>query len=143
MSGGTQVLEAEVLKHVRLALSKLGSIMFRQNVGQAWAAKSGKVIVKGTSVFIEDAMPVTMGLFKGSGDLIGWMPMFVTQEMVGKQVAVFTSIEVKRTTGGRTSKEQKNWVQVVKGWGGIAGIANSAEAAEKIVTTYREGLNCG
>jgi hypothetical protein len=44
--------------------------------------------------------------------------------MVGQQVAVFTSIEVKSATG-RLGPEQQQWLEAVQAAGGIAGVARS------------------
>jgi hypothetical protein len=57
--------------------------------------------------------PVSFGLCKGSADLIGWTTRTITADMVGQQVAVFTSIEVKALTG-RLRPEQKLWLEVSK-----------------------------
>jgi hypothetical protein len=52
--------------------------------------------------------------------------------MVGKQAAVFLSVEVKgeRT---RVTPEQENWAAFVKKCGGKAVIARSLQDAEKIL----------
>jgi hypothetical protein len=71
----------------------------------------------------------TFGLCPGSADLIGWRALTITQDHVGKTVAVFLSIEVK-TNKGKPSAEQLRWQKVVKQHGGIAMIARSAEEAE-------------
>jgi hypothetical protein len=76
---------------------------------------------------------VSFGLAKGSADLIGWTIRTVTQEMVGTQVAVFTSIEVKTPTG-RVNPEQQQWLDAVQTAGGIAGVARSVEDALRITT---------
>jgi hypothetical protein len=44
--------------------------------------------------------------------------------MVGQQLAVFTSIEVKTPTG-RLAPLQANWLDAVQNAGGIAGVARS------------------
>lgn len=75
---------------------------------------------------------VRFGLAKGSGDLIGWHSLIVTEEMVGKRIALFLSIEVKAPRG-LTSKEQKIWEQIVNESGGIALVARSPEDVEKIL----------
>jgi len=75
---------------------------------------------------------VRFGLAKGSGDLIGWHSLIVTEEMVGKRIALFLSIEVKAPKG-LTSKEQKIWEQIVNESGGIALVARSPEDVEKIL----------
>ena len=75
------------------------------------------------------------GLCKGSADLIGWKQVTVTPEMVGQQVAVFTSIEVKTPTG-RIRPEQQQWLDTVQAAGGIAGVARSVEDALRIMTAH-------
>jgi len=52
--------------------------------------------------------------------------------MVGQEIAVYLSIEVKGEHG-RATKEQKQWLEIVKKAGGLAGIAKSVEDAEKII----------
>ena len=52
--------------------------------------------------------------------------------MVGQQVAVFTSIEVKALTG-RLRPEQRQWLEVVAVAGGIAGVARSVADAEALL----------
>jgi hypothetical protein len=75
--------------------------------------------------------PVSFGLAKGSADLIGWRTVTITPEMVGQQVAVFTSIEVKTSTG-RVKPEQQQWLDAVQAAGGIAGVARSVEDAQAL-----------
>ena len=77
--------------------------------------------------------PVSFGLCKGSADLIGWRTVTITPEMVGQQVAVFTSIEVKTATG-RLRPEQQQWLDAVQSAGGIAGVARSVEDAEALLS---------
>ena len=72
------------------------------------------------------------GLARGSADLIGWRTITITPEMVGKQLAVFTSIEVKTPTG-RIRPEQQAWLDTVQTAGGIAGIARSIRDANEIL----------
>ena len=129
------MLEANVLKLVMLELSKLGSTVFRQNVGQAWA---GKKIIKGpnNTVIIEGPMPITMGLTSGSSDLIGWTPVEITAAMVGAKVAVFTAIECKRSSGGKTTIKQNHFIRRVKQAGGIAGVASSPDDAAAILRQW-------
>jgi dihydroxyacid dehydratase/phosphogluconate dehydratase len=58
--------------------------------------------------------------------------------MVGTQVAVFTSIEVKTPTG-RVKPEQQQWLEVVQAAGGIAGVARSVEEANALLINE---MNC-
>jgi hypothetical protein len=85
-------------------------------------------------------VPVRYGLQPGSSDLIGWRTVTITPEMVGQQVAVFTSIEVKTPTG-RVKPEQQQWLDAVQAAGGIAGVARSVEDAQAL-TAEPDGVPC-
>ena len=110
--------EQTIQQRIRLALSRGPDRLFRNNTG---------------TLRDQHGRPVTFGLAKGSADLIGWTTRTITPDMVGQQVAVFTSIEVKTPTG-RISPEQQAWLQAVQAAGGIAGIARSVEDAEGLTT---------
>ena len=112
--------ESHVLPEIRLALSRVGAVLFRNNQGLAWYGERRD-------------QPVKYGLGTGTGDLIGWTPVVVTQDMVGKTLPVFTNIEVKRPVGGRPRPEQKNFDEVVRRAGGLSGFARSVEDALAIV----------
>ena len=75
------------------------------------------------------------GLARGSADLIGYRSITITPDMVGQQVAVFASIEVKTPTG-RIRPEQQAWLETIQAAGGIAGVARSVEDALRIVTAH-------
>jgi hypothetical protein len=83
-------------------------------------------------------VPVRYGLQPGSSDLIGWRTVTITPEMVGQQVAVFTSIEVKTPTG-RLRPEQQQWLDAVQVAGGIAGVARSVSDAEALLRDLAQG----
>lgn len=66
---------------------------------------------------------VRYGLANGSSDVIGWTTVRVTPEMVGRDVAIFTAIELKR--GKDTlSEDQINFGRAVIAGGGIAMVAS-------------------
>lgn len=79
-----------------------------------------------------------------SGDYIGLTPITITQEMVGKQVAVFTSIETKkagfkvRQSYPKSSREfaQKTWIDFVLNLGGIAGFASDEKQLDTIFENF-------
>jgi len=121
-----------------------GVVLFRANSGKAWLGSGAPAWLKDGSVVLQGARPVALGLalangapVVGQGDLLGWRTITITPDMVGCRVAVFLSVECKRTAGGRTSKDQAHWMQQVVKAGGIAGVANSPEAAKKIIQEYR------
>lgn len=91
--------------------------LFRNNVG-LFETKGGHL--------------VKTGLCAGSSDLIGFSSKIVTQDMVGKKIAIFTAIEVK-TKKGRSSKDQMNFISAVKNFGGIAGVARSKEDLKELL----------
>jgi hypothetical protein len=112
--------ETDLQQRIRLALGTQHDLrLFRNQVGQLPDPRTGR--------------PVQFGLARGSADLIGWRTVTITPDMVGQRVAVFTSIEVKTTTG-RLTPAQHNWLGVVRGAGGIAGVARSVEDALRIMT---------
>jgi dihydroxyacid dehydratase/phosphogluconate dehydratase len=82
---------------------------------------------------------VQFGLARGSADLIGYRTITITPDMVGQQVAVFTSIEVKTPTG-RIRPEQRAWMETVQAAGGIAGVARSVEDAKALLAAQPDGV---
>lgn len=111
--------ETTLQQQIRLAVGTRSDLrLFRNSVGSLPDARTGRL--------------VTFGLAKGSADLIGWRTVVVTPEMVGQRIAVFTSIEVKTTTG-RLTPAQHAWLGVVRGAGGIAGVARSVADAHAIL----------
>lgn len=131
--------ETNIGKIIHVALSKLGARLFRNNVALAWAGnktihiKSNKIIeLKPGDVVIRGARPIHAGLCEGSSDYVGYYPIKITPDMVGKTVSVFTACEIK-TKHGTASKYQKIFINNVKQSGGIAFIARSeTEAVEEL-----------
>ena len=104
---------------IMLALSDAGCTIWRNETSGAWV---GKVIYKtGNQVTLTNARMLSFGLAKGSSDIIGLSP-------TGR----FMAIEVK-TKSGRTSTDQRNFLQAVSKSGGIAGIVNSIEQALQLI----------
>jgi hypothetical protein len=112
--------EAAIQQQVRLALSRAGAAMFRNNIG-AYTDQAGRVIKYGVCN-------------PGGSDLIGWTPVVVTPAMVGTTVAVFTAVEVK-TPSGRPTSQQLNFIDQVIRAGGYAGIARAPGDVGAILQT--------
>lgn len=137
--------ESTTQRAIWLASAALsGVVLFRVNSGRAWLGSGQPQRLRDGSVVIPGARPVALGLALASGDpvvgqsdLLGWRTITITPEMVGAQVAVLVALECKRTTGGRTSADQARFIDTVRRAGGIAGVANSPEAATEIVNSYR------
>jgi hypothetical protein len=115
--------EQTIQQHIRLACSTSNCRLFRNNTGTLKDA---------------NGRPVQFGLCKGSADLIGWRTVTITPEMVGQQIAVFTSIEVKAATG-RLRPEQRQWLDAVQAAGGVAGVARSVADAQQLLTRVYNG----
>lgn len=114
--------ETNLMHKIMLSVSTLPGIrIFRNNVGVARYGEYCKKCKFATQW-------VKYGLFEGSSDLIGWKTIQVTPDMVGKNIAVFTAIEIK-TKSGSPTKEQINFIEVVKKSGGISGIVRDEKEA--------------
>lgn len=121
MDRGAPKSEEAVQAEVRLSAVKRGVQLWRNNVG---------VLVDATG------RPVRYGLANDSkalnskiksGDLIGWRPVFITPEMVGKVLAQFVSIECKsQKKHARIEKAQTAWAELVRKNGGLALILDRA-----------------
>tara|TARA_R100000231_G_scaffold118882_1_gene89006 strand:+ start:1731 stop:2075 length:345 start_codon:yes stop_codon:yes gene_type:complete len=108
--------EAYVQNKIRLAVGVGEVRLFRNNTG-ALLDQSGRL--------------VKFGLCKGSSDLIGFKTITITPDMVGSKVAVFSAIEVKDK--GKTTVNQRNFINVINKSGGLAGIARNVTEAKKIL----------
>ena len=111
--------EQSIQQQIRLQCSRGPVRLHRNNTG---------------TLLDRNGRPVQFGLAKGSADLIGWTTRTITADMVGQQVAVFTSIEVKSATG-RLRPDQRQWMEAVQTAGGIAGVARSVDDANELLIT--------
>ena len=107
--------------------------IFRNNTGMGWI---GQVVSKTpTTITLKNPRPLHAGLCTGSSDLIGWKSVVITPDMVGKTIAAFTAVEVK-TSSGRATADQLNFIEQVRKAGGIAGIVRSPEEARNFLESY-------
>ena len=129
--------ESKIQTDIRDKLSNGRVRLFRNNVGQglminhkrSFAAQA--IITKVIDLVRSlggHAQRIKFGLAVGSGDLIGYRRVTITPEMVGRDVAVFLSCEVK-TEKGAIREEQFRWAAHINSVGGIAVIARSLDAA--------------
>ena len=112
--------EKDVERTLILHASKCGSTVFKNNVGM-YTDQRGNVI--------------RYGLCTGSSDLIGWTPVTITEDMVGKKIAVFTAIEVKLNNNGKykATDLQKAFISAVNNAGGFAGVADCNKDLEDLI----------
>jgi len=108
--------EAYVQNKIRLAVGSGNVRLFRNNTG-ALMDQQGRL--------------VKFGLCKGSSDLIGFKTITITPDMVGSKVAVFSAIEVKDK--GKTTVDQRNFINIISKSGGLAGVARDIKDAKKIL----------
>lgn len=109
--------ETTLVRELLLHAGTLGARWFRNNVGTLRDARGGYV---------------RYGLCVGSSDVVGFTPVVVTPEMVGRTLAVFTAFECKvgRNT---TTVEQGAFLSVVKAAGGIAAVVRRLADADAAV----------
>ena len=120
-------IENRITRLLQLDASREGGRLFRNHVGTAW---HGRVIDdrrdgKHRIITLCDARQVTHGLAPGSSDVIGWKPVVITPDMVGKRVAVFRAVEVK-SADGRLRDKQRQFLAVIAEAGGVAEVAREA-----------------
>jgi hypothetical protein len=138
--------ESTVLRQVWLALGSRCRL-FRVNTGKAWVCHGEpRYLRDGSVVLPPGSRPVPLGLsypngdpVSGTPDLVGWSPVVVTADMVGRTLPVFTGVEVKASSGGRRREAQINFVEQLIKSGGIAGFASSADRAHEIIDAWQRG----
>lgn len=130
-------LEATVANRLLAVISTVRSKIFRSNSGKAWLSGAGPArrLTDG-SVLVPAARPVGLGLALANGDTVpglsdytGWTIKTIPPEWVGREIAVYTAIETKRSKGGKVSDNQSHYLGQVHADGGIAVAANSPEVA--------------
>lgn len=126
---------SDLVANIRLAIGKSAphARMFLNPVGEGWA---GQVQHRDSGVVtLCPARRITFGLAPGSADLVGWTTVTITPDMVGRQIAVFTSGEVK-PAGSASPKfepEQPRWLAAVQAAGGFADVLRSKDDALRLV----------
>lgn len=138
--------ENSVQRRIWLAMGRV-STLFRCNTGTAWVGAGKPSRRTDGSVLLPAARPVALGLsfpdgkpVTGTHDLIGWTTIEITPQMVGKSLAVFTSIEAKNSDGGRKREDQIKFMHNLARAGGISGFASSPEEAEAVLQHWLENM---
>lgn len=130
--------EHAIQNEIRNALAGK-ALIFRANVGTGWqgrgkpfkADKTMQVLLQRGDVVLRQARTFSTGLPAGFSDLFGLTKVTITQDMVGKDVAVFVALEVKDKA--KATEEQSSFVKAVNDNGGRAGVVRSPEDAVRIV----------
>lgn len=107
--------EAELYDQIRLAASRMGCRLFRNNVGVFRTADKAQRFTRS-------------GLGKGSSDLVGWRKISVG----GQTVSQFVALEAK-TRKGRIRQDQRLFLECVQREGGLAGVVRSVQEAEELL----------
>jgi hypothetical protein len=115
--------EADFMRRCLKRATDMGARLFRNNVGRAWVGSEAIRMPNGEDILLRKARPFKAGM-AGMSDLIGWVPVTITPDMVGKTIAVYAAVETK-TARGRATKEQSMFISVVSAAGGRAGVARS------------------
>lgn len=138
--------ETQILNRIRVEASKLSARLFRNNLFMGYAGKlqafCEPTMVKAEpgDLLIRQARVIHSGFPKGSSDLIGFTPMTITEDMVGKRLAIFTACEVKTSTG-KATKKQIEFINFVNDSGGIGFVANTIEKARHIFENPKKFFN--
>lgn len=136
----TKLSPSNQSRQTQLTITALGGRGWRQQVGLSWMAspqdtlkpnKPLTVILRPGDVLLRNARPLKTGTV-GMCDNGGFVPVVVTPEMVGQTVAISLWIEDKSGTG-RTSPEQKAFIQMVRRFGGRAGVSRGDEDTRRII----------
>lgn len=128
------MLESESQQEIQKEAAKFGLVLMRNNSG---------------SLKDETGRPVRYGLGNvskeqndriKSSDLIGCLPVTITQDMVGHTIGVFVAVECKREgwkfKGDKRETAQKNFIEFILNKGGIAFFAESVDTFKKELKKY-------
>lgn len=128
--------ESNIFKACQIRASKLGARLWRQQSGQGWIGRAivikeiDRVDVFPGDVVIRKARVFNAG-FPGISDGGGYCMVTVTPEMVGQSLPVVLQVETK--ADGAVTDEQRKFIKHIRGVGGRAGIARSADDVDRIV----------
>lgn len=132
--------EGYSMQEVRSRASDWKGRLYRNNSG-VLKDQSGRPVRFG----LGNESPKINKIYK-TGDYVGWFPVTITPEMVGKTIAVFANIEVKavgftvKLDYNPKSREyaQNNFNQLVISHGGIAGFAYDWQSVDILVNQFYE-----
>lgn len=116
--------EAKTQAEIRLEARKHRCRLFRNSKGVFYTKDLQRQIEAGL-------------IAPGSSDLIGWTEVEITPDMVGKSVAVFTALEVKKRLAKKFehcgTEDQRNFIEQVRKAGGIGEFCDDANNLKKLL----------
>lgn len=123
--------ESAVTSHIRLDAAQQGVLLLRNNSG-AFTDEYGNFVRYGLGSFNPEKDK------KASSDYIGITPIFITPEMIGRVLGVFTAVEMKPDNwkflpSDKRALYQRNFHDIVKQNGGFAGFARNIEEFRRII----------
>lgn len=118
---GRRADETTLVHQLLVRASQLGARLFRNNVGRLQDRR-------GTWV--------AYGLAPGSPDLVGWIPVTITPDMVGTRVAVFLGVEAKTPTG-TLSDEQRAFLRALGASGAVSGVVRCEADLDMLLAQWR------
>jgi hypothetical protein len=121
--------EKKLAKSRLLKAARAGEYLFRCNSGSAW---NGKFISNVRGVLKLGMASVIKLLPPGTPDFCGFKPVVITQDMVGKKVAVFLCEEHKATKSDRMREAQMKAKAVIVNAGGIHRVVRHDETVEEV-----------
>ncbi len=110
-------------------------------IGEAnreWASLKGGVLRKnprGLAGYLPPGMPVGLA-FPLILDEIGYLPVVITPDMIGRKVAVLLVVEDKTKTGV-VEDHQQEAIDVLREAGAIVGVSRSVEDSERLLAEWR------
>lgn len=122
--------EAAVASHIRLEAARRNVLLWRNNSG-GFYDQTGRFVRYGLGNFTEkDGIK--------SSDYIGPTPVFITPQMVGTVLGVFTVVETKPSDWKFDSNDkhclaQQKFIDIVQSVGGYGGFAQSVEDFKRII----------
>ncbi len=130
--------EGHATDAVKSRLSDWKCRMFRNNTG-GMMNPSGAYVAFGLGHTSKKSLETYR-----SGDQVGFTPVTITPEMVGKTLPVFTNIEIKRLefniklhySPNTREYAQNNFNNLIIGHNGIAGFARNWEDVDKIMKDF-------
>ncbi len=137
--------ETDIAHNIMKAVSPSGARLFKNVRGMFYTKDCVMALVSAMQVAmktlqfgpvfeaVKNLRQLMAGLqAAGSSDLIGFRPVKITEDMIGRTIAVFTAVEVKTATGA-AKEEQSMFIEFVLKNGGFAGVARSPKDAKNIL----------